>query len=109
MRIAEREEEDADWSNPDGRWNPGEKGHHMIRPVLMHRIASESLVARLGQVVSSAGACLIPVVVFRRFAQIELSEAQLLIGVLATMSMALILALICAVLGDRVESKAKAA
>ena len=81
----------------------------MIRQVLMRRIASDSLVARFGQAVSFGGACLIPVLVFRRFAEIELSEAQLLIGVLATMSMALILALICTVLGERVESKAKPA
>ena len=75
----------------------------------MRSIASDSLVARLGQAVCFGGACLIPVLVFRRFAEIDLSEAQLLIGVLATMSMALLLALIGTVLGARIGSRAKAA
>ena len=104
VRIAEREEEDAVWSNPDGRWDPGEKGQHMIRQVLMRKIASDSLVARLGQAVSFGGACLIPVLVFRRFADVELSEGHLLIGVLTTMSTALV----CAVTGALLEPKSKA-
>lgn len=81
----------------------------MIRQVLMRRIASDRLAARLGQALSSVGACLIPVLVCRRFAEIELSEAQLLIGVVATMSMALLLALIATVLGERVEPKSTGA
>jgi hypothetical protein len=45
------------------------------------------------------------VLVCRKFATIELSEAELLIGVLATMSMALL----CTVFGVLLEPKAKAA
>jgi len=62
-------------------------------------------VARFGQVVSFVGACLIPVLAFRKFPELELSEAQLLIGVIATMS----LALFCTVLGLFLESRTRAA
>jgi len=46
------------------------------------------------------------VLAFRRFSELELSEAQLLIGVIATMS----LAVLCAVAGELLVlvSKAKA-
>ncbi len=64
----------------------------MIRRLLTRRLVSDTMAARLGQVVCFGGACLTPVLVCRRFTELELSEAQLLIGVLATMSMALVLA-----------------
>ena len=76
----------------------------MIRRFLSRRVASDVAVARFGQFVSFACACLIPVLAFRRFSELELSEAQLLIGVVATMS----LALHCAVLGELLKSKTKA-
>jgi len=77
----------------------------MIKQVLTRRITSDTAVARLGQAVCFGGACLIPVLVCRKFATLELSEADLLIGVLATMSMALL----CAVLGVLLEPRTKAA
>lgn len=68
-------------------------------------VVSERAVARLGQGIACAGACLIPVLAFRRFAEIEVSEAQLLIGVATTMS----LAVSCAMLALLLESKTRAA
>jgi hypothetical protein len=76
----------------------------MIKQLLTRKVVSDAAVARLGQVVCFGGACLIPVLVCRRFAALDLSEGDLLIGVLATMSMALL----CAVLGVLLEPKAKA-
>ena len=76
----------------------------MIKQLLTRRIASDTVVARVGQAICFGGACLIPVLVCRRFATIDLSEAELLIGVLATMSMALM----CTVLGVLLEPKAEA-
>lgn len=77
----------------------------MIRQFLSRRVASEAAAARFGQLACFAAACLIPVLAFRKFPELELSEAQLLIGVVATMS----LALSCTVLGVLLESKTKAA
>ena len=79
----------------------------MIRQFLSRRVASDAAVARFGQFLSFACACLIPVLAFRRFSEVELSEAQLLIAVTATMS----LAVLCAVVGELLVlgSKAKAA
>jgi len=76
----------------------------MIRNFLCLRVASGAAAARFGQAACFACACLIPVLVFHRFTEIELSEAQLLIGVVATMS----LALHCAVLGELLKPKTKA-
>ena len=76
--------------------NSREKGQSMIRRFLSRRVASDVAVARFGQFVSFACACLIPVLAFRRFSELELSEAQLLTAVIATMS----LAVLCAVAGE---------
>ena len=76
----------------------------MIGRFFSRRVASNAAAARCGQAACFACACLIPVLVFQRFTEIELSEAQLLIGVVATMS----LALHCAVLGELLKSKTKA-
>ena len=65
----------------------------MMKQFFTRTIASDKVVARIGQAVCFGGACLIPVLVFRRFAQLELPEAQLITGVLATMTMALVLTL----------------
>jgi hypothetical protein len=81
-----------------------EKGQRMIKQLLTRRIASDTAVARFGQAVCFGAACLMPVLACRKFATLELSEAELLIGVLATMSMALL----CTVFGVLLESKAKA-
>lgn len=75
-----------------------------MKPWLMWRVASDNVVARLGQAVCFGAACLVPVLVFRKFAELEMSEPQLLIGVLMTMSMALL----CTVLGILLEPKTKA-
>ncbi len=77
----------------------------MIRKVLKCQLASDAAVARFGQVFCFGGACAIPVLVFRKFAELDMSEAQLLTGVLATMS----LALLCTVLGLHLEPRAKTA
>ncbi len=75
-----------------------------MKQFLTRSIVSDSAVARVGQTVCFGGACLIPVLVFRRFTEIEISEAQLIMGVLATMSMALV----CSLAGMLLEPKAKA-
>ncbi len=77
----------------------------MIQQLLRRSIASDTLVARIGQGICYGAAGLIPVLVFRRFAEIDFTEAELLIGVLATMTMALV----CAALGELLDAKAKAA
>jgi hypothetical protein len=77
----------------------------MIKQLLVSKVASDKAVARFGQIVCFGGAGLVPVLVFRKFADFELSEGQLFIGVLVTMSMALILTL----LGLFLERKTKAA
>ncbi len=77
----------------------------MLKQLLTRSLVSDTVVARLGQVICFGGACLVPVPVFRKFGELELSEAQLLIGVLATMSMALVFT----VLGVLLEPKSKAA
>ncbi len=69
-----------------------------MRKLFTRIIAPDSVVARVGQAVCFGGACLVPVLVFHRFTEIDLSEAQLIIGVLATMSMALVFALLGMVL-----------
>jgi hypothetical protein len=77
----------------------------MIQHLLRRGIASDALAARVGQIFASGAACLIPVLVVRRFAAIDFTEAELLIAVLATMSMALL----CAVIAELLAAKAKAA
>ncbi len=77
----------------------------MIQHFLRRRIASDALVARVGQVTAYGAACLVPVLAFHRFAEIDLTEAELLIAVLATMSMALL----CAMMGQLLAAEAKAA
>ncbi len=76
-----------------------------MKQLLTRSIVSDSVVARVGQTVCFGGACLIPVLVFRRFTEIEISEAQLIMGVLATMSMALVCALVGVILEPNAESK----
>ena len=66
----------------------------MIRKLLTYKVASDSAVHRLGQMLCFTGACLIPVLAFRKFATLEITEAELLIGVIATMSLALLLTLL---------------
>jgi len=77
----------------------------MIKQVLTRKVASDAVVARLGQMVCFGGACLIPVLAVRKFAELELSEAQLLVAVLATMSVALT----CTALGVLLEPRTKPA
>ncbi len=76
----------------------------MITQLLKRRIASDARVARLGQAISAGCACLIPVLTFWKFARINMSEAELLIGVLVTMSMALQFALITLHLETRTKA-----
>jgi len=77
----------------------------MIKQLLTRKVASDAAVARFGQLLCFGAACLIPVLAVRKFAELELSEAQLLVGVLATMSVALT----CTALGVLLESKTKPA
>jgi len=77
----------------------------MMTQLLNRRVASDAAVARFGQMACFAAACLIPVLAFRRFSELELSEYQLLVGVVATVS----LALLCTVLGLFLESNKRAA
>jgi hypothetical protein len=76
----------------------------MIAQLLKRRLVSEATVVRIGQAVCFGCACGIPVLAFWKFTRINMSEAELLIGVLATMSMALQ----CTLLGLHLESRAKA-
>jgi hypothetical protein len=48
------------------------------------------VVLRIGQGMAFLGVCLIPVLVFRKFAEIEMSEGQLSIGVATTMTLAML-------------------
>jgi uncharacterized membrane protein len=75
----------------------------MITQLLKRRVGSDGAVARFGQVICFGAACIIPILAFRRFAELDMSEVQLLIGVLATMS----LALLCAVAGLHLERQKK--
>ncbi len=75
----------------------------MIKQLFKRRVVSDTIVARFGQVVCFGGACVLPVLVFRKFSELDLSEGQLLIGVLSTMSMALT----CAAVGVLLEPKCK--
>ncbi len=77
----------------------------MIKQLLTRRVVSDTVVTRLAQVVCFGGACVIPVLVFRKFSALELSEAQLLIGVLTTMTLAVGLT----VPGVLLEPKSRAA
>ncbi len=76
----------------------------MLGPLLSRRVASDATVARLGQLVCFAGACLIPVLAVRRLSGLDVSEAELLIGVVATLS----LALLCAAAGLLLEPRTRA-
>jgi hypothetical protein len=66
----------------------------MIKKLLTYKVASDSSVHRFGQVLCFTAACLIPVLTFRRFAALEITEGELLIGVISTMAVALILTMI---------------
>jgi hypothetical protein len=75
----------------------------MITQLLKRRLVPDRTVARVGQMLCFGCACAIPVLAFWKFARIEMSEAELLIGVLATMSMALQ----CMLVGLYLETQAK--
>lgn len=75
----------------------------MIGQLLARRVASDAAMARLGQLLSFAAAGVIPVLVFHRITDVELSEGQLLIGALATMS----LALNCTLMGLLLEPRTR--
>ena len=77
----------------------------MNMKLLKRSVVSDATIARLGQVVCFGCACGIPALAFWKFTRINMSEAELLIGVLATMSMALQ----CTLLGLQLETRAKAA
>jgi hypothetical protein len=81
------------------------QSNRMILSLLKRQVVSERSLARVGQGVAFVGAGLIPVLVFRRFAEVEMFEGQLLIGVVATMS----LAILCAMLGMLLDSRTKVA
>ena len=76
----------------------------MIAQLLKRSVVSDATLARLGQVVCFGCACVVPVLAFWKFTRINMSEAEVLIGVLATMSMALQ----CTLLGLQLETRAKA-
>jgi MFS superfamily sulfate permease-like transporter len=65
------------------------KGYAMIPQLLTRKVASDSLVIRIVQAGCFVAAVLIPFLAFRRFAELELSGAPLLVGVLGSMAMAL--------------------
>ena len=77
----------------------------MVTKLLNRRVASDAAVVRLGQLACFGAACTIPVLVIRKFSQLDLSEVQLLIGVLGTMS----LALLCTIVGLCLENLRKPA
>ncbi|HOC00386.1 MAG TPA: hypothetical protein PKM43_16775 [Verrucomicrobiota bacterium] len=51
-------------------------------------LQAKTAAARFGRLACFASACLIPMFVFRRFAELELTEPELLIGVVATIASA---------------------
>jgi hypothetical protein len=77
----------------------------MITQLLTRRVASDTEVIRFGQAACFVAAGLIPLLAFHKFAELGLSEAQLLVGVIATIPMALFYT----ALGVLLESKTKAA
>ncbi len=72
--------------------------------ILTRKLVADAVVARFGQAVCFGAAVLIPLLALRRFTELELTEAELLMAVLTTMSMALL----CAVLGLLVYPKTPA-
>jgi len=102
---ADRDVAAMTWSDTDTQLQSTNKDRLMIKQLLTRKVASDTAVARFGQILCFGAACLVPVLAIRKFAELELSEAQLLIGVLATMS----LALLCTALGVLLESETKAA
>jgi hypothetical protein len=77
----------------------------MITQFLKRRVASETGVIRFVQASCHVAAALIPVLAFPNFADWELAEAHLLVGVMATLSMAVFYAALSVML----EFKTKAA
>ena len=77
----------------------------MLTLLFKRRVVSDAAMTRLAQVVSFGCACGIPVLAFWKFTRIDMSEAEILIGVLATMSMALQFTLV----GLHLETRARAA
>ena len=77
----------------------------MITQLLKRRVASDTGMIRVVQAACYIAAALIPVLAFRKFADWELAEAHLLVGVIATMSMAVFYT----ALGVLLEFKTKAA
>ena len=77
----------------------------MVTTMLTRRVSSAKADARVGMAVCFVSACLIPVLSIRRLAALDLTETELILGVLASMS----LALLCTVAGLLLESKTKAA
>jgi UPF0716 family protein affecting phage T7 exclusion len=75
----------------------------MMTQFLRRRIPTAAAAARLEQAACFITACLIPVLTFRKFAEIEMTDAELTIGVLATMT----LAVLCAVLGLLLRSESR--
>ncbi len=75
----------------------------MITNLLKRRVVSDAAVFRVSQLACFGAACMIPVLVIRKLSQLDLSEAQLLIGVPGTMS----LALLCTVVGLCLENLRK--
>src|SRR5262245_50785420 len=67
----------------------------MTAQLLNRRIGSATADARLAQILTFLAACVIPVLAFRKFADMELTEFQLMMAALATMS----LSVLCALLG----------
>lgn len=105
MSLYSRDDRDRVLSNTGVQLNTNEKAKRMIRQLLQRRVASDRGVIRVSQAACFFAAALIPVLAFRSFAVWDLSAAQLSLGVLCTLSMALSYT----ALGILLECQAKAA
>lgn len=76
----------------------------MMTQMLMRRVVSDSWVIRSCQAACFTAAGLIPVLAFDKFAELEISETYLMVGVIATIAMALFYT----TLGVLLEPRAKA-
>lgn len=77
----------------------------MMTQLLHRRVASDTRVIRFAQAACFAAAGLIPLLAFRKFAELEISEVQLFWGMMATMA----IALFYTALGVLLEFKVQAA
>jgi hypothetical protein len=66
----------------------------MITPMSDKKVATRKKVARVAQALCVGGASLIPIIVIRKFATLDLTQDQLWFGAVATVTVSLLFAVI---------------